>query len=92
MLWSFLVKFHTQRLKKETGNQFLKSFQEEDVHYNYTCFVEAVEASKLMSIQATELDFENSGNEKQEKKLVTLEDIGKFFYNIEFTIIKYKNS
>ena len=86
MLWSFLVKFHTQRLKKETG------IQEEDVHYNFTCFVEAVEASKLMSIQATELDFENSGNEKQEKKLVTLEDIGKFFYNIEFTIIKYKNS
>lgn len=45
-----------------------------------------------MTIQATELDFENSGNEKQEKKLVTVEDIGKFFYNIEFTKIKNKNS
>lgn len=87
-----MVKFHTQRLKKETGNQFLKSFQEEDVYYNFTYFVEAIEASKLMTIQATELDFENSGNEKKEKKLATMEDIGKFFYNIEFTKIKYKNS
>ena len=92
MLWSFLVKFHKQRLKKETGNQFLKGFQQEDVYYNFSYFVEAIEASKLMTIQATELDFENSGNEKQEKKLVTMEDIGKFFYNIEFTKIKYKNS
>ena len=87
-----MVKFHTQRLKKETGNQFLKGFQQEDVYYNFSYFVEAIEASKLMTIQATELDFENSGNEKQEKKLVTMEDIGKFFYNIEFTKIKYKNS
>ena len=74
-----MVKFHTQRLKKETGNQFLKGFQQEDVYYNFSYFVEAIEASKLMTIQATELDFENSGNEKQEKKLVTMEDIGKFF-------------
>ena len=87
-----MVKFHKQRLKKETGNQFLKGFQEEDVYYNFSYFVEAIEASKLMTIQATELDFENSGNEKQEKKLVTVEDIGKFFYNIEFTKIKNKNS
>ena len=53
----------------------LQKEQEEDIYYNFTCFIEAVEAFELNKIQVIELDFENSGSEKQEEKMVTLEDI-----------------
>ena len=58
--------------------------QEEDIYYSFTCFVEAVEASELNKIQVTELDFENSGSEKQEEKMVTLEDIVRFTTGSKF--------
>ena len=50
----------------------------------FTCFVKAVEASELNKIQVIELDFENSGSEKQEEKMVTLEDIVRFTTGSEF--------
>ena len=69
-----MAKFHRQRLKKEIGNQICRKSRKK-IYINFTSFAEAVEASELNKIQFIELDFENTGSEKQEDKMVTLEDI-----------------
>ena len=45
----------------------LQKEQEEDIHHNFTCFVEAVDTCELNKTQVIKLDFENSGSEKQEE-------------------------
>ena len=69
----------------------LQKEQEEDIYYNFTCFVDAVEAFELNKIQVIELDFENSGSEKQEEKMVTLEDIVRFTTGSKFVTLNARD-
>ena len=71
-------------IKEGDKESNLQKEQEEDIYYNFTCFVEAVEASELNKIQVIELDSENSGSEKQEEKMVTLEDFVRFTTGSKF--------
>ena len=77
-------KMSYTEIKKGDRESNLQKEHEEDIYYNFTCLVEAVEASGLKKIQVMELDFENSGSEKQEEKMVTLEDIVRFTTGSKF--------
>ena len=71
-------------IKEGDKESNLQKEQEAGIYYNFTCFVEAVEASELNKIQVIELDFENSGSEKQEEKLVKLQDTVRFTTGSKF--------
>ena len=79
-----IIELKLCEIKERDRESNVQKEQEEDIYYNSTCFVEAVEASELNKMQVIELDFENSGSEKQEEKMVTLEDIVRFTTGSKF--------
>ena len=77
-------KISYTEIKEGDRESNLQKEQEEDIYYNFTSFIEAVGASELNKIHVIESDFENSGSEKQEEKMLTLEDIVTFTSGSKF--------
>ena len=80
----FFGKISYTEIKEGDRESNLQKEQEEDIYYNFTSFIEEVGASELNKIHIIESDFENSGSEKQEEKMLTLEDIVTFTSGSKF--------